>query len=208
MLIDITRPIEPGMLVHPEDECPPPALTIYSDMAAGGGYNLTYLAMSLHSGTHLDAPRHFILDGATIDELPLDIFAGPAHVIDLGDAECALPEHLDGLAIARGQAVLFKTRNGELPRDVMAPRWAYISADAARRCVELGVCIVGMDYIEVESPAGEGRYPVHETVLGAGALLLENLDLRHVEPGLYKLYCFPLRVTGAEGGPCRAVLEL
>jgi arylformamidase len=205
MLIDISWPIEPAALVHPED--PRPEFTRYAQLGNGADYNLTQLSLSLHTGTHLDAPRHFFNDGPAIDELALDCFCCEAQVVDCGEAPCVLARYLEGVAWQPGMAVLFKTRNSWLPRATMAAGWTYISEAAARLCVELGLAIVGMDYIEVESGVDEGRYPVHETVLGAGALLLENLDLRQVAAGRYRLYCFPVKIAGAEGAPCRAVLE-
>src|SRR5205823_11145424 len=97
MWIDISRPIEPGALRHPEDQ--PPVFARYSDMAAGADYNLTQLTLSLHTGTHFDAPLHFVPDGASIDALPLSRFVCRAHVLELGDAPCLTSEHLDPLDI-------------------------------------------------------------------------------------------------------------
>jgi arylformamidase len=207
MWIDITRPIAPDALLHPED--PAPRVERYSDMEEGADYNLTQLTLSLHTGTHFDAPLHFVKDGASIDSLPVDWFDTRAHVVDLGDAACCEVAHLAGLEVRPGDAVLLKTWNATLPRDRIADRWCYIDAAAARWCVDHGVRILGMDYIEVESPdTPHGQYPVHETVLPNGTLLLENLDLREVNAGTYRLLCLPMKVTGAEGAPCRAVLGL
>src|SRR5205823_11049288 len=120
MWIDISRPIESGALVHPED--PPPQFARYSDMAAGADYNLTQLTLSLHTGTHFDAPLHFVADGASIDALPLSRFITRAHVLELGDATCLLPEHLDPLPLKPGDAVLIRTTNELLPGERMAER--------------------------------------------------------------------------------------
>jgi arylformamidase len=206
MLIDITWPIAVDALVHPDD-LPAARLTRLSSMAAGAEYNLTRMDITLHTGTHLDAPRHFIADGAAIDELPVERFCVACQVIDLGDAPSVQPEHLRGLSVSHGEAVLFKTRNALLARERMAESWVYISKAAAQHCAVLGLGIVGLDYIEVESPDDAEHFPVHLTLLGAGVLLLENLDLRAVRPGRYRLMCLPIKVTGAEGAPCRAVLE-
>jgi arylformamidase len=203
--IDISWPIEEGALLHPED--PPPVVTRYSDMAAGDDYNLTQVTLSLHTGTHFDAPRHFVKDGATIDALPLETFVTVAHVVDLGRNDSAEVRHLEPLGVQRGEAVLFKRWNATLPRDKMAERWVYVSADAARWCVAHGVSILGADYIEVESPdTPHGQYPVHETLLPAGVLLLENLDLSQAGAGRYRLICPPIKFAGCEGAPCRAML--
>src|SRR5205823_844043 len=124
MWIDISRPIEAGALTHPED--PPPVFARYSDMAAGDDYNLTQLTLSLHTGTHFDAPLHFVGDGASIDALPLARFMCRAHVLELGDAPCLTPEHLDSLTTLPGDAVLIRTSNELLPRERMAERWVYV----------------------------------------------------------------------------------
>jgi len=205
MWIDITRPIEPGALLHPED--PAPQFVRYSSIDAGADYNLTQVTLSLHTGTHFDAPLHFVKDGTPIDKLPLEMFVTRAVVVTLGDAESCKVEHLEGHGIRRGDAVLLRTANERLPRDKMAERWVYVTGEAAQWCVVRGVRILGVDYIEVESPdTPHGQYPVHQTVLPAGTLLLENLDLRGVESGTYVLYCAPLKISGAEGAPCRAFL--
>lgn len=206
MWIDITRPIEPGALLHPED--PAPQFERYSSIDSGDDYNLTKLTLSLHTGTHFDAPLHFVKDGKPIDELPLEMFVTRAVVINLGEAERCEPTHLEGRGIQRGDAVLLRTSNENLTRDKMAERWVYVTCEAAQWCVVRGVRILGVDYIEVESPdTPHGEYPVHQTVLPAGVLLLENLDLRGVDEGAYMLYCAPLKIAGAEGAPCRAFLE-
>jgi len=206
MWIDISRPIEPGALLHPED--PAPVFSRYSDMARGDDYNLTQLTISIHTGTHFDAPLHFVRDGKSIDQLPLETFIARAHVINLGEAECCRPEHLADHGIETGDAVLLRTSNERLPRDKMAERWVWVSAEAAQWCVDHGVSMLGVDYVEVESPdTPHGEYPVHQTVLPAGVLLLENLDLRGVDEGVYELICPPLKITGAEGAPCRALMR-
>jgi arylformamidase len=207
MWIDITRPIEPGALLHPED--PAPVFSRYSDMASGDDYNLTQLTLSLHTGTHFDAPLHFVKDGTPIDQLPLETFITRAVVVDIRGEECCEPRHLEGRDIRKDDAVLLRTSNEDLPRDRMAARWVYVTQAAALWCVDQGVAILGVDYIEVESPGTpHGEYPVHTTVLPAGTLLLENLDLRGVEAGEYTLHCAPLKITGTEGAPCRAILKI
>jgi arylformamidase len=205
MWIDITRPIEPDALLHPED--PQPEFRKYAGIEQGDDYNLTQLTLSLHTGTHFDAPLHFVKDGTPIDQLPLATFVTRAVVLDLEDADSCEVSHLDGQGIERGDAVLLRTKNELLPRDKMAERWVYVSRQAAQWCVDNGVTMLGVDYIEVESPdTPHGQYPVHQTVLPAGVLLLENVDLREVKAGVYQLLCAPLKVSGAEGAPCRAML--
>jgi arylformamidase len=204
--IDITRPIELGALVHPED--PPPQFERYSDIARGDDYNLTKLTISLHTGTHFDAPHHFVESGKAIDQLQPEMFVTRAIVVELGDANRCKAGDLEGHGITRGDAVLLRTSNERLPRDRMAERWVYVTPEAAQWCVVRGVTMLGVDYIEVESPdEPHGSYPVHRTLLSAGVLLLENLDLRQVDGGEYQLLCLPLKITGAEAAPCRALLR-
>jgi arylformamidase len=204
VLIDITRPIAPDALLHPED--PQPVFEKYASIEGGDDYNLTQLSLSLHTGTHFDAPLHFVAGGKAIDQLTVERFDVRAHVVRI-DGECVQPEDLADLDIQRWDAVLLRTTNETLPRETMSERWVWVTQEAAQLCVDRGVGILGVDYIEVESPDEQhGSYPVHQTLLPAGTLLLENLDLRAVAPGTYRLLCFPLKIEGAEAAPCRAVL--
>lgn len=204
--IDISRPIQPDVLLHPGD--PRPMLSRYKDMARGDHYNLTQLCMGIHTGSHFDFPQHMDPEGASCERLPLERFCVPAQVVDCRGAAAVTPEHFAGLSIEPLSALLLKTDNGEAAQDRMRRPWVYITPQAAQWCVEQQAGIVGADYIEVESGVDEGRYPVHHTLLGAGILLLENIDLRPVAAGSYRLYCFPLLIPGCEGSPCRAVLEV
>src|SRR5688500_4641165 len=159
--IDITRPIEPGALLHPED--PAPEFRRYSGIGHGDDYNLTQLTLSLHTGTHFDAPLHFVADGKSIDQLPLATFFGRAIVFELGEEDRCNASHLEGKGITRGDAVLLRTSNEKLPREKMAESWVYVTLEAAQWCVVRGVTILGVDYIEVESPTEpHGNYPVHQ----------------------------------------------
>ena len=205
MLLDITRPICAETLLHPGD--PPFMHARYSDMAQSAHYNLSLVTLGIHTGTHFDFPLHFDNAGPGVEAFPPERFIVTAHVIDCGDAGAVQAAHLLGVPVASGDAVLFKTRNADAPQDRMQPGWVYVTPEAAQACVELQVGIVGADYIEVEQGVDAGHYPVHATLLGHGVLLLENLDLRGVAAGTYRLYCFPLLIPGLEGSPCRAVLE-
>jgi arylformamidase len=165
------------------------------------------VTMSLHSGTHMDAPFHFVPDGTTIDKLPLDLFIGPAlvHAVDAEryiKAEHVEPIELDGIT-----RVLFKTRNSELLQGgAYDPDFVAFSVEAAEALVAMGVKLVGLDYLSV-AHAGDEQVPVHKAFLDRGVALLEGIDLSEVNPGRYELICFPLRIRGADGAPCRAVLR-
>ena len=162
--------------------------------------------MSLHSGTHMDAPFHFVPNGATIDALPLDLFIGPALVHAVETDRYIKAEHVAAIddGITR---VLFKTRNSELlKRSTYEPDFVAFSAEAAEALVTKGVKLVGLDYLSI-AHAGEEQVPVHRAFLDHGVALLEGVDLSAIEPGPYELICFPLRIRGVDGAPCRAVLR-
>jgi arylformamidase len=173
----------------------------------GDPSNSSAVTMSLHSGTHMDAPFHFVPDGTTIDKLPLDLFIGPAlvHAVDAEryiKAEHVEPIELDGIT-----RVLFKTRNSELLQGgAYDPDFVAFSVEAAEALVAMGVKLVGLDYLSV-AHAGDEQVPVHKAFLDRGVALLEGIDLSEVNPGRYELICFPLRIRGADGAPCRAVLR-
>jgi arylformamidase len=204
MLYDITRTIGRDTLTYPGDAAL--AIDHAKSIARGDTYNYTQLHLSAHCGTHLDAPCHFIADGAAIAELPLERFRPSAHVVDTGAARVITAELLAGLELAPGEAVLFKTANALLPRDGFSPEYTYLDVEAARLLAGRGAGLVGIDYLSVDR-YGDKHVPVHYILLGAGALIMEEADLRAVPPGRYRLYCFPLRLHETEASPVRAVLE-
>jgi arylformamidase len=166
------------------------------------------LEMSAHSGTHLDAPAHFLDGGATLDQFTAADFLLPAVVIDVGGAYAVHAEHLAVADVRAGDAVLFRTdnsRTGRCRSGVFEPDYVAVAEDAAVACVEAGVKLVGLDYISLER-YGDDAFPTHLTLMRAGILLLEGADLAAVEPGRYELICLPLRMLGSEGSPVRAVL--
>lgn len=166
------------------------------------------LALSSHSGTHLDAPAHFVPGGKHLDDFPLDSFVLPAHVVEVFDPEAVRAEDLEDVVVQPGDAILFRTGNSHSGRVVsgeFSDRYVYISADAAQWCVDRQLTLVGLDYISVDR-YGDADTPAHLILLGAGILALETVNLTEVRPGRYTLICFPLRIKGAEGSPVRAVL--
>jgi arylformamidase len=173
--------------------------------------------MGAHTGTHMDAPFHFYRDGAGIDELSLDVLLGPCRVFDLSQINQhispAILETCDwkgsdkiGKVVTR---VLFKTRNSqhwanndaEFDKEFLA-----LTGDAAMQLVHRGVRLVGVDYLSVE-PYGGKTHPVHDTLLGAGVVIIEALNLSEVTAGDYELIALPLKLKGADGAPARVVLR-
>ena len=195
-IFDVSLPIRPGMVTYPGD--PEVRMERVVAIEHGDVANLSRLDFGVHTGTHVDAPLHFIDAGVGADSLPLEIFLGPCEVVDATGVESeigpdAVPESVE--------RVLFKTRNSELwEREGFDEGFVRLGLPAAQRLVELGVRLVGVDYLSVGGP------DTHRTLLGAGIAAIEGLDLREVEPGLYRLACLPLRIVDSDGAPARAVL--
>lgn len=204
-LFDISVPLRPGMITYPGDTSL--RLGRSHEIARGDAYNLTWLQLGAHAGTHVDAPLHFIDGAAGVAELPLDALIGPAHVVDAtgvsADIDAPTLARLDIPAGVR--RLLFKTPNSELwARGEFSPNFFGITADGAQALVSLGVELVGIDYLSI-APASDPA-STHVTLLEAGVVILEGIDLRAVEPGPYRLVCLPLLIEGSDGAPARAVL--
>jgi arylformamidase len=204
--IDISAPIYSGMVHWPDN----PAVRIerMQDLSRGDAANVSKLEMGAHTGTHMDAPRHFFADGAGLDEMPLDAAIGPARVIRIAHPQAILPAELEGHDLQAGERVLFRTRNSDRcwNTDQFVEDFVYISAAAAQFLVDKQVRTVGIDYISVGGYVYDG-VETHQILLGAGLWLIEGLNLAAVEPGAYELVCLPLRVAGADGAPARAILR-
>jgi len=164
------------------------------------------LELGAHTGTHLDAPAHFVPGGATLDRIDVARFCCPALVIDAPGCSILPVSVLDGQDIRPGDAVLFKTDNAKLPREEFTATYTCLSAELAQRLVELQVNLVGIDYLSVDPAAGP-EYPAHEALLNAEVLILEDCDLRAAQAGRYQLFCLPIKLDGTDGAPCRALLK-
>jgi arylformamidase len=203
---DITLPIAEGMLVYPDD--PDVRVRPYSRIADGEDANVTELAFGSHTGTHVDAARHFIDGAQAVDALPLERLIGPARVIQIPrDARAIGERELREAGIDGERRVLLKTRNEVLlERSEFQKDFAYLTGDGARYLLDAGVQLVGIDYLSVE--AFDADEPVaHRALLEQEVIIVEGVDLRDVPPGRYELVCLPLRVAGIDGAPVRAVLR-
>ena len=189
-IIDVSVPVRPGMITYPGD--PEVRLERVSSIADGDGVNLSRLDLGVHSGTHVDAPLHFLDGGRSVETLPLDVLVGPCVVVD----------GLDPTAVPAGaERVLFKTPNSRLwERDEFSEDFVGLDGEAARALVAGGLRLVGIDYLSI------GDEEAHRILLGAGVVAVEGLDLREAEPGEYRLICAPLKLEGAEGAPARVLL--
>lgn len=175
-------------------------------MAAGDANNSSSLNMSAHSGTHMDAPFHFVPDGATIDQLPLELFMGPVVVAEVTAGRYITAAHVAELPDQHDGRVLFKTSNSALLRAARYdPDFTAFSEEGANALVEKNFKLVGLDYLSVAH--ADEQVPVHRAFLDHGVTLLEGVDLTEIQPGRYELICFPVKIAGADGAPCRAVLR-
>ncbi len=175
-------------------------------MSKGDPNNSSALNMSVHSGTHIDAPFHFVADGITIDQLPVDRFIGPTLVYAVEAERYITKEHVAGIRLDGATRVLFKTRNSALlHKQEYDPDFVAFSVEAAQSLVELGVELVGLDYLSVAH--ADEQVPVHRAFLDHGVVLLEGIDLSAVAPGRYELMCLPIPLGDSDGAPCRAVLR-
>jgi arylformamidase len=204
--IDISTPLQPGIIVYPGD----PAFEIrpYADIA-DSGFRACRLGLGTHCGTHVDAPRHVITGGTSVDLLALDVLCGPATVIDLRPVARSID--LDSIrdAVQGCERILLRTSSGPLTGPQMNTDYVDLSLEAARYLKdETSVRLIGIDYLSVEGQSSDSL-EVHRVLLSGDRpiVLLEGLDLREAEAGQYELLCLPLRLTDADGAPARAVLR-
>ena len=207
-IIDISVAVHEGLATYPGN--PTPSMTPVLRIGAGDSSNVSELRLGTHSGTHVDAPAHFFDGAPAADALPLDALVGPATVLDLTRVEAAVtPEDLAAAGLPRGAVrVLLRTRNSARWREPSAPfdpGYVALAPEAARLLVERGVRLVGIDALSIERFGAEGR-PTHRTLLAAGVVIVEGLDLSDAPAGDYLLACLPLKLAGADGAPARAVL--
>lgn len=203
---DITVPLRNGGLIYPGN--PEIRIAAQQSIAAGGSSNVSALELGSHSGTHVDAARHMFVDGSTVDEVPLERLLGPATVLAFGDDVTAVTRaHLESAPLDGVERVLLRTRNsGYLTQDAEFHRdYTFLAPDGAALLVERGVKLVGIDYLSIEQ-FHSGHHMTHRTLLGAGVVIVEALNLDGIAPGVYDLYCLPLRIAGGDGAPARAVL--
>ncbi len=204
--IDITLPLSAAVPTFPGD--PRFQMERVHRISAGQPYNVTRLDLGAHAGTHLDAPYHFIEDGATVDQLPLDILIGKARVVALPVSRDRVDRHdLEEWDLSSDLRLLIRTRNSPLLRQPeFHDDFVYLTPEAAEHLVQAGIKLVGIDYLSIEK-FGSSDFAAHHILLKAGVVVVEGLDLSEVDPGEYDLTCLPLRLVGGDGSPVRAVLR-
>jgi arylformamidase len=201
--IDISVTIVPKLAAFPGD----PVIEIEPTGDASHPFHLTRIHLGSHTGTHIDAPTHLLKDGATVDAIPLSTLIGPCRVVDLRNLSQPISaDDLADLHLTDTRRLLLRTDNSELwKRKDFSESYTGLTASAAVHLVKLGIQLVGIDYLSIEPFAGEGE--VHRILLEAGVVILEGLDLTDVKAGDFELICLPLKLTGIDGAPCRAVLR-
>lgn len=205
-IIDLSPTISPELPVWPGD----PRVTLRQPYhrARGDEFTLTELAMSAHTGSHVDAPAHYLREAAGVDRLPLDALVGPAIVVETGDTPVITAASLDRLRIPPGtERLLFRTRNstrGLMRLPDFQTEFVALAADGARWLVDHGVRLVGIDYFSI-APYDD-LAPTHRILLEAEVVIVEGLDMTDVTPGEYTFICLPLKLKDADGAPARAVL--
>jgi|SRR5215210_708442 len=194
-------------MVHWPDN-PPVRIERMLDMECGDAANVSTISLGSHTGTHMDAPIHFVPGGAGMDRMPLDATVGRARVIEIQDPVSIKPNELDPHGIGRGERVLFKTQNSTRRwwNEDFVEDFVYVSQEAARYLADRGVRTVGVDYLSVGGFHKDG-VETHEALLGAGIWVIEGLYLSGIEPGEFELICLPLKVEDGDGAPARAILR-
>jgi arylformamidase len=206
-IYDISLTIRSGMVVWPGD--PQVKLERVSKMEEGAHANVSRLEMSVHTGTHLDAPYHFVHGAKTIETLPLDVLIGPVQVVHLPDhVDLITATVIEEAGITPGTVrVLFKTRNSAYwlkTEQVFEKDFVAVSEDGARALVSLGIRLVGIDYLSI-APFNDG-VPTHQVLLANEMVVLEGVNLNGVPAGFYSLICLPPKLGGSDGSPARAIL--
>jgi len=204
-IYDISVPIRSGGLVYPGN--PEIDISLQQAVAKGASANVSTIRFGSHTGTHADAARHFFDDGQPVDKIPLERLIGPALLVSFGDKVLSvgateLREH----DLKGHKRILIRTRNSALlSQKEFVKDYTYLAPDGAQYLVDLGVELVGVDYLSIEQ-FHSGHHRTHRTLLAQAVVIVEGLDLSAPAPGEYQFICLPLRIEGCDGAPARAVL--
>jgi arylformamidase len=205
-IYDVSLPISPELPTWPGD----PTITIerVSKMEKGEVVNVTRLAIGAHTGTHIDAPWHFLKNGSLVEDISLKVLTGRVYVLELPSVDLITAKVLEEAEIPpRTRRIIFKTTNSQLWHRT-PPRFhtdfVAVSADGAQYLVNRGVKLIGIDYFSI-APF-DNLVDTHQILLQAGTVIVEGLDMTEVSQGRYTLYCLPLNLIGVEGAPARAIL--
>jgi arylformamidase len=205
-IYDITIPVHPDMPVWPGDSGV--RIERVRKIEEGDNANVSHLSLGAHTGTHVDAPYHFVSEGNTLDQVSIERFIGEALVVEILGVNRITAADLEAIDLPPDtKMVLLKTRNSQIwaqGKLKFQEDFVALNPDAAQNLVDRGVSFVGIDYLSI-APFKESS-PTHKVLLGAGVVILEGVDLSEVPAGRYTLYCLPLKLDKADGAPARAIL--
>jgi arylformamidase len=205
---DVSVPISPQMPIYEGD--PGVEIEAWSALAKGDSANVSLLRFGAHTGTHVDAPAHFIEGAGRVDELPLDVLIGPARVVRVpDDLKEITVDFIGTLNLNEVKRLLFHTRNSNFWSEADFRRdFTHLLPDAAQKLVQLGVKLVGTDYLSIEK-FHSGHHLTHLALLSNKVVIVEGLNLREVPAGDYELICLPLKLAAGagDGAPARVVLR-
>jgi len=203
-IYDISQNLRRGIAVWPGD--PEFSRRWIARIRNGDASNVSAVDLCVHTGTHVDAPRHLTDDGRGVAALPPERFVGPARVIAVPDVRSIGVDWLESIDWAGVQRVLFKTRGSGLPDDRFDRDFVFLDEDAARFLVRRGIGLAGTDAPSVD-PFDSESLPAHRILLERGIVILEGIRLKDVAPGDYELICLPLKLEDSDGSPVRAILR-
>jgi arylformamidase len=204
-IFDISVPIRAGGLVYPGN--PEIEISLQQSVAKGASANVSTIRFGSHTGTHVDASRHFFDDGQPVDKIPLDRLIGPALLVSFADEIRSVgAADLRARDFKGHKRILIRTRNSALLSQREFVRdYTFLAPDGAQYLVDSGVELVGVDYLSIEQ-FHSGHHRTHRTLLERSVVIVEGLDLSAPSPGEYNFICLPLRIEGCDGAPARAVL--
>lgn len=203
--LDVSVPLVAGVPAYPGN--PEFELQPIKRIAEGGSSNVSRVVMGTHTATHVDAPLHFFDGTAAADDLALDLLIGRTRVVDMPRRGGITAADLAQAGLREDLRVLLRTPNSALWNGTAFKQdYTYLAEDGARYLVDQGVKVVGIDYLSIEQFKKAGA-PAHRTLLAQGVIIIEGLDLSDAEPGMYEMYCLPLRIAGGDGAPARVVLK-
>lgn len=205
-IYDISLPVSKRLLTWPGDRRPRIQQT---ESVARGGVATSHIALGSHTGTHVDAPKHFLLHGKSLDRIALEKLVGQCRVLSIPRTVKEIqPQHLQRFRIRRGERILLKTANTAqrlLFRKSFPGSYVALSPEAAVFLAKRGIALVGADFLGIEARGAKG-HPVHRTLLKHRVVIVEGLNLRGIRAGTYGLAVLPLAVVGTDGAPARAIL--
>lgn len=205
--IDATLPIRTNMICWPDD--PVAEVSEYKGISKGGSSNVSLLKLGSHTGTHIDAPRHFFDDRITVDTMPTDVMVGLVRIIGIKDLSSVCVQELKRKNICPGQRILFRTQNSKAQwwQKDFCKDFVFLTLAAAEYLVSQRVRLVGIDCLSVGGYGQPGARAVHRALLTRGIWIVEGLDLTRARPGRYDMLCLPLRIYQGDAAPARVLLR-